>query len=40
MIRKRRLPLPPGAKLVQTLEFHGYWYERDRSLREIDNSSA
>lgn len=25
--------LPPGAKLAQTLEFHGYWYERDRVLR-------
>lgn len=32
--------LPPDAQLAQTLEFHGYWYERDRSLRNTDNSSA
>jgi anaerobic sulfite reductase subunit C len=24
--------LPPGAKLARPLEFHGYWYERDRAL--------
>ena len=26
--------LPPGAKVARTLEFHGYWYERDKATRE------
>jgi anaerobic sulfite reductase subunit C len=31
--------LPPGAKLARTLEFHGYWYERDRALPKPEDSS-
>jgi anaerobic sulfite reductase subunit C len=27
--------LPPGAKLARTLEFHGYWYERDRCTEQM-----
>lgn len=27
--------LPPGAKVAQTLEFYGYWYERDKGYQNI-----